>query len=104
MPTPPSGPTLFVCTQADLTALIAALIAQKAAETPPKKPTWGEVWQEMMKKARSVTLSLWNCVKNRNWLGSGEIGSESAADLVSLLLADLTACENADPIWATEEE
>lgn len=57
----------------------------------------------MMKKARTVTLNIWQCVKNRRWLGSGEIGSESASDLVTLLLGDLTACGNTTAVWATEE-
>lgn len=103
MPTPPTGPTLFTTDQATMTSLIADLIAQKAGQSPPKKPTWFEVWQEMMKKARTVTLNLWECVKNRRWLGSGEIGSESASDLVTLLLGDLTACGNTTAVWATEE-
>lgn len=42
MPTPPTGPTLFTTDQATLTASIAALIAQKAAQTPPKKPSYSD--------------------------------------------------------------
>ena len=97
-------PTLFLLTEAEMIAAMQALINQEAGQYPPKKPTWTQAWATIINGARTVTLNVWDCVKNRRWLSGDEIGSESASDLVALLTADLSACENSAPLWASLED
>ena len=86
-------PTLFLTTEAEMIANLQAIINLEAGQSPPKKPTWTQAWATIMAGARSVTLNVWDCVKNRRWLSGDEIGSESASDLVALLTSDIGACE-----------
>lgn len=91
--------TLFLCTLAELESDISACIASFEQASPPRKPTWGEIWAVMMQKARTVTNNLWQCVVNRRWASSSQIGSESASELIDLLLSDLAECDNTAPVF-----
>lgn len=96
--------TLFICTREELEAELEALIAECEQLAPPRKPTWQEIWSRLMSKARSVTLNLWQCVVNRRWTSSSQIGSETAEDLVDLLLGDLSECENTALVFSLPPE
>jgi hypothetical protein len=83
--------SLLICTESELIAALDAEISN-ISTTLSRPPTWAEIWEEVRKKMRTVTLNLWECVKNRRWFSSSSIGTLTGSGLVALLLEDLGEC------------